>query len=77
MVSRSVIQAELEVARFLATRPTPAAIVSFKPSDDAAARFYELVDTERDGSIDDATHTELDSYLCIEHLMRLVKAEAC
>jgi hypothetical protein len=39
-------------------------------------QFYELVDAEREGSISEAERAELDAYLSIEHLMRVVKAEA-
>jgi len=58
--------AEREVARFLASQPSPEAIVAFHSSPEVATRMYELIEAER----------ELETYFHIEHLMRLVKAEA-
>jgi hypothetical protein len=69
-------QAELEVARFLAGQPSPEAIIAFRLSTEAAERFYELVDIEREGRIGDEELRELDAYVAVEHFMRLIKAEA-
>lgn len=38
--------------------------------------MYELIDLDRAGQMGEAEKSELESYLSIEHLMRLVKAEA-
>jgi hypothetical protein len=40
MAQRSITQAELEVARFLARQPSPAEIVAFRLPPDVAAHFY-------------------------------------
>jgi hypothetical protein len=69
-------QAATEVARFLAYHPTPEQIVAFHPSPEVAERAYELIQTERDGSLSEEEHKELESYLLIEYLMELVKLEA-
>jgi hypothetical protein len=68
--------AEREVARFLASQPSPEAIVAFHSSPEVATRMYELIEAEREGPLSDEERRELETYFHIEHLMRLVKAEA-
>jgi hypothetical protein len=65
-----------EIARFLVGRPTPEQIVAFHPSQVANDRFYALIDAERAGAITDGERAELDSCINLEHIMRLIKAEA-
>ena len=50
--------------------------MAFHPSSEVAARAYELIHTERDGSLTEEGRKELESYLVIEYLMELVKLEA-
>lgn len=69
-------QAATEVARFLAHHPTPEQIIAFHPSSEVAERAYELIHTDRDGSLTEEERQELDSYMVIEYLMELVKLEA-
>lgn len=69
-------QAATEIAQFLAHHPTPEQIIAFHPSSEVAKRAYELIDTDRDGSLTEAERKELDSYLVIEYIMELVKLEA-
>ncbi len=69
-------QVEEEVVRFLINQPTPEQILAFHPSADVAARFYELVATERDQPLTPAEQRELETFLYIEHMMRLMKAAA-
>ncbi len=69
-------QAATELARFLANHPTPEQIVAFHPSSEVAERAYELIHTEREGSLTEEERQELESYLVIEYLMELVKLEA-
>jgi hypothetical protein len=69
-------QAATEIARFLANHPTSEQLIAFHPSPEVAERAYELIYTERDGSLTEEERQELDSYLVIEHLMELVKLEA-
>ena len=44
-------QAATEIAQFLANHPTPDQIVAFHPSSEVAERAYELIYTDRDGSL--------------------------
>lgn len=69
-------QAATEIARFLANHPTPEQIVAFHPSSEVAERAYELIHTERDGSLTEEERKELDSYQVIEYLMEMIKLEA-
>ncbi len=69
-------QSATEVARFLAHHPTHEQIVAFHPSSEVAERAYELIKTERDGSLTEEEHKELECYLAIESLMELIKLEA-
>lgn len=69
-------QAATELAQFLANHPTPEQIVAFHPSAKVAERAYELIHTERQGSLTEEERQELESYLVIEYLMELVKLEA-
>jgi hypothetical protein len=69
-------QAATELAQFLANHPTPEQIVAFHPSSEVAERAYELIQTEREGSLTEEERQELESYLVIEYLMELVKLEA-
>ncbi len=69
-------QAATEVAQFLAHHPTSEEIVAFHPSSEIAERAYELIHSNRNGSLTDEERQELDSYMLIEYLMELVKLEA-
>jgi hypothetical protein len=68
--------AALEIVRFLATGPTPAHIVAYHPSQEANERAYALIDAERAGTLTEEERAELDQSVYLEHMMRLIKAEA-
>ncbi len=76
MATDTVTQAEREVARFLTRQPSAEEIINFRPSTAVAARANDLIASERAGQLSDDERHELDSYLYIEHLMRLLKVEA-
>lgn len=44
-------QAATEIAQFLAHHPTPEQIIAFHPSSKVAEPAFELISTERDGSL--------------------------
>jgi hypothetical protein len=69
-------QAAREVARLIASHPTPEQIIAFHPSPEASDRAYELIDAEREGTITDAERVELESYTVLENLMEMAKIEA-
>jgi uncharacterized protein YnzC (UPF0291/DUF896 family) len=51
-------------------------ILDFKPSEQARNRVWELVAREKSGTLTPEEKSELEHYAQIEHLMRLVKAQA-
>lgn len=65
-----------EVIEFLASGPSPEAIVSFRPSEEAQARVAELLERNRKGALPPAEESELDQYEDLDYLMTLVKARA-
>ncbi len=69
-------QAAREVARLIASHPTPEQIIAFHPSPEASARAYELIYAEREGAITNEERAELESYTMLENLMELAKIEA-
>jgi hypothetical protein len=69
-------QAETEVIQFLIHQPTPEQIIAFHPSLEVADRFYGLVHAEREGMLTAEDQRELETFMYIEHMMRLMKAAA-
>jgi hypothetical protein len=65
-----------EVIEFLASGPTPQAILSYRPSAEAQERVTQLLDKNRTGSLTPAEKIELDEYERLDYLMTLVKARA-
>jgi hypothetical protein len=63
------------VADFLASTPTPEAIIAFRLPDPFQERAHMLLDKNREGSITPDERAELDEFLQIEHLMTLLKAK--
>lgn len=68
--------AEREVIAFLLGRPTLDEITAFHLSEDAGARFYELVDAERERGLDEDELREVETNLYLEHLIRMLKIHA-
>ncbi len=68
--------ASVEVARFIASRPSPEQVIAFQPSSEVVERAYELIEIERARALTEDERRELDSYLTIQHIMILAKAEA-
>lgn len=67
----------IEVLDFLIKRPTPQEIATFKASPQAQARLSQLLDKNREETLNEAETTELNVYEQLEHLMILLKARAC
>lgn len=65
-----------EIADFLASAPTPQAIIDFHLSDDLQNRFEELVYLNKSGDIAEDERVEIEGFLRIDHLMRIVKIRA-
>ena len=67
MPTDTLTEAEFEVARFLASGPTPQEIAAFHLSTTSAERFYALVETERAGQLSSDEQMELDAFMNVEH----------
>ena len=65
--------ASQEIINLLAGAPN---VLEFKPSNKAKARVWELISLEKMGTLTADERAELDHYAKIEHIMRLVKAQA-
>ena len=65
-----------ELIDFIASGPTPRAVVEFAPSDEAQARLEELIARKQGGELTAEERAELDHFLELEHVMRLAKARA-
>jgi hypothetical protein len=70
------LSAYKEIVAFIANRPTPEQVVAFQPSERVKARVADLVHQEKHSSLTNEETAELDYYLRLEHLMRLIKAHA-
>jgi len=72
----SVPKAYEEVIDFIAQGSSPRAVAEFRPSEAARARVAELVAREKTDGLTAEETSELESYLRLEHIMRLAKARA-
>ena len=65
-----------ELVDFIADGIDPDRIIAFQPSAGVRDRLADLIEREKTGSLSPEEASELNHYLQIEHLMRLVKARA-
>lgn len=68
--------AHREFAEFIISMPALEQIAAFRLSDTTEAHINGLQDANNAGTITEAERAELEDYLRLEHLMRLVKLEA-
>jgi hypothetical protein len=65
-----------EIIDRIALSTGPKDIVSFRPSDAANQRVAELIRKEKEARLSEDEKAELDEYVQLEHIMRMVKARA-
>lgn len=65
-----------EVVDLIARGSGPGNVVAFRPSEAARARVADLVAREKSSGLTADEKSELDSYLQLEHIMRMAKARA-
>ncbi len=65
-----------EIIEFIARGTTPDKVAAFRPSDATKARVGELIRRHKNGGLNPDEAAELEHFLQLEHLMRLVKARA-
>lgn len=65
-----------EILDFLASTPTPEAIIAFRPSDELQVKASQLLDKNRDGDLSANERAELDEFQRMNHFMTMLKARA-
>lgn len=65
-----------EIVDFIAAGTTPQSVIDFKLSDAAQERLEDLVYQAKTEGLTGDEKKELDHYLTLEHIMRLIKARA-
>ncbi len=65
-----------EVVDLFARGGGAAAVLAFRPSEEAQARVRDLIARGKEGSLSEAEQAELERFADLEHLMQLVKARA-
>ena len=64
-----------ELVEFIAAQ-SPGPVLEFQPSAETRQRVWDLIERRKDGSLDPAETSELDSFLLLEHVVMLAKARA-
>ena len=75
-MSDTAIPAYLEIIDFIAGGTTPQAVVDYHPSAQAQQRVAELIAREKEGGLSPEEKAELDSFMNLEHILRMAKARA-
>jgi hypothetical protein len=65
-----------EIIDFILIGKTPDQVANFQASDAVKARVTDLISREKNEGLSAEETAELDSYMQLEHLMRLAKARA-
>ena len=72
----AVLKAYEEIVDFIAAGTSPQNVIAFRPSKAARQRVWDLVARQKSGDLSADETSELDHYLQLEHIMRMVKARA-
>jgi hypothetical protein len=65
-----------EIIDFLASTPTPEAILAFKPSDRLEQRLSDLLEQNRQETLTAEGREELDEFMRMNHFMNMLKIRA-
>jgi hypothetical protein len=65
-----------EIIDFIVSRGPAKDLIAFEPSDSARRRVWDLIRREKEGGLTPGERSELESYMQLEHIMRLAKARA-
>lgn len=74
--SMETTKAYEEVIEFIAAGTSPSSVIAFQPSAEVKERVADLIYREKTVGLSPDEKAELDHYIQLEHLMRLVKARA-
>ena len=75
-LSTFMTRAYEEIIDFIAAGTTPESLIDFQPSEVVKERVADLIFREKISDLSTDEKAEIDHYLMIEHLLRLVKARA-
>jgi hypothetical protein len=64
-----------EITDFLASIPTAEQIVAYKPSERLNNRLHELLDRAGEGELTDTEQKELDEFLRVNHILKMLKGK--
>jgi hypothetical protein len=64
-----------EITDFLATNPTPEAIIAYHLPDDLQLRAHELLELNGTGELTSAERDEMFDFVRVEEMMSLLKAK--
>ena len=64
-----------EITDFLASIPTAEQIIAFKPSEQLDQRLHALLDLAGEGTLTDSDQQELDEFLRVSHLLKMLKGK--
>ena len=65
-----------EIIDFLASTPTPEAILAFNPSDRLEQRLSDLLEQNRQETLSAEERGDLDEFLRMNHFMNMLKIRA-
>lgn len=65
-----------EITDFLATSPTPQAIIAFRPSEILERRALDLLQRNRENRLTPEERAEMEEFMRMDHFMTLLKAKA-
>lgn len=64
-----------EITEFLATNPTPQAIIAYRLPDDLQARAHDLLERNGEGELSQAERDEMLDFVRVDQMMSLLKAK--
>jgi len=73
MLNAPVRSAFLEITEFLATNPTPEAIIAYKLPEHLQERAVELAEKNGEGELTPEEHEEMMDFVRIDQMMSLLK----
>lgn len=65
-----------EFIEFVTSRPTLEEMANYRLSETSEARLSALLEANRNGTLSADEQTELDDYIRLEHLLRMLKYSA-
>lgn len=75
-VATKIPKAYAEIVEFFAAGTTPESIINFQLSEEAKEYIADLIYARNNEGLSREENIELDNFLVVEHLLRLIKAVA-